>query len=959
VTAEEAFHARNQPRFVGRGEEKRQLTRLVGHARQSRGGAALVTGEAGVGKTRLLLEVADQRRSQETILLRGHAGPGPAQTVLAQVVDSLRGARLEPERRVWKALEGRGRWLSAVLPELGGDPQPPGLHAPELVFQSLLEAVLEAAAESPAVWLLDDMQWADEATWSFLRYANRRLARSRLAILAACRDDELGLGHPAEAEMVSLLRDAGVLRVHLERLSKPETERLVRSLSGPRLTADAVSTVVERSAGNPRAAVDLAAAALANDVRSVPASISLTVDQRAATLGAEARDLLEVIAVMGVETDLELVVRLRAAAELPLGQLAESGLLIIRGAPPHLKVCFRHPLFRDAVYERTVWTRRRLLHAEVADALEESSGKDGPEAMADAAHHRELSGDGEGAVRALRAAAEAARAAFDVRRAGDLYLAALGAATRDPRLAHHRPPLIWAAIEQLSAAGRWADLLPLAWEAWSLPLESMSVPGMERSRILGVALLMMGRVDEGYGLLVAEADHLEGSGEASTAPRLLVTAAAAATYLGDQATSRRLSDLAASSGPNQIDSLAECVNIAQRFQRYRRRESAARGFHAAGVRALRQGMVSEAAVAFWNHARMTTQIRDVLHAESVGERARSMIAVLSRLLLGSIHTLEGRPAHAARILGQVDSEVRAVAPLMAPLLDGLRAQLHLQQGDLTRARRILKRWEGDHSELRSAPLTVLQAARGWLAWESGQLEEAAERLKRCAQDSATTGYGLFESGPLLLPMHVDALLRLGRDEEAERLIDETVKGADFDRFFTAAVAAASFRRRPSGPGGTEAQRAAAAAPWPFLEAVVEAWRAQLVGDVDEEPGARTRFRVTPAPTGDATAATSIEVPDIAAAQSPDEPPVKMSRRELQIANLIAEGLTNRAIAAQLVLSPETVSTHVKHILAKLGFSSRAQVAAWLSEQRARSQETETLLRFSAQKIPQMGDSRPG
>jgi non-specific serine/threonine protein kinase len=370
-------------------------------------------------------------------------------------------------------------------------------------------------------------------------------------------------------------------------------------------------------------------------------------------------------------------------------------------------------------------------------------------------------------------------------------------------------------------------------------------------------------------------------------------------------------------------------------------------------------MVPEAAVAFWNHARMTTQIRDVLNAESVGERARSMIAVLSRLLLGAIHTLEGRPAQAARILSQVDSEVRAAAPLMAPLLDGLRAQLHLQQGDVTRARRILKRWEGDHNELRSAPLTVLQAARGWLAWESGHLEEAAERLKRCAQDSATTGYGLFESGPLLLPIHVDALLRLGRDEEAERLIDETARGADFDRFFTAAVAAACFRRRPSGPAGKEAQRAAAAAPWPFLEGVVEAWRAQLVGDVDEEPSARGRFRVTAAEAGDTITPTSIEVADMAAGQSPEGPPVRMSRRELQIANLIAEGLTNRAIAAQLVLSPETVSTHVKHILAKLGFSSRAQVAAWLSEQRTRSQETETLLRFSGTKIPQMGDSRPG
>jgi DNA-binding NarL/FixJ family response regulator len=120
-----------------------------------------------------------------------------------------------------------------------------------------------------------------------------------------------------------------------------------------------------------------------------------------------------------------------------------------------------------------------------------------------------------------------------------------------------------------------------------------------------------------------------------------------------------------------------------------------------------------------------------------------------------------------------------------------------------------------------------------------------------------------------------------------------------------------------------------------------------------------RFPVTSGETGAQVNLAVRGVSEGGASNEDAGPNHNMSRRELQIANLIAEGLTNRAIAAQLVLSPETVSTHVKHILAKLGFNSRSQVAAWLSEQRMRSQETETLLRSAGTKIPHMGDSRQG
>src|ERR1700730_17483113 len=244
MRAEEAFQGSNQPRFVGRVEEKRQLTRLVANARHGRGGVALVTGEVGIGKTRLLSEATEHRRGQDLILLRGRASSRGAQHLLAQVVDSLRDARQEAEAGVWAAVEARARWLAPVLPELRLDSGPHPPFDSELLFQSIFDAISEAAHELPAVWVLEDMQWADNATWSFLQYANRRAGRSRVALLAAWRDDEMGAGHLARAEMVALTEEPDVLRVPMNRLEPSDTERLVRSLAGGRLTGDSLSRLV-------------------------------------------------------------------------------------------------------------------------------------------------------------------------------------------------------------------------------------------------------------------------------------------------------------------------------------------------------------------------------------------------------------------------------------------------------------------------------------------------------------------------------------------------------------------------------------------------------------------------------------------------------------------------------------------------------------------------------------------
>jgi DNA-binding CsgD family transcriptional regulator len=177
-------------------------------------------------------------------------------------------------------------------------------------------------------------------------------------------------------------------------------------------------------------------------------------------------------------------------------------------------------------------------------------------------------------------------------------------------------------------------------------------------------------------------------------------------------------------------------------------------------------------------------------------------------------------------------------------------------------------------------------------------------------------------------------VRLDRAAELQRAIELCVADdTEPDRFTVAAVAAARFRLAPSEDSAVAAERAAAAAPWPWLHAVVGCWRGELLGDAEAAASARERFDAIEALRGVERADAVLRRLGKRAAARGGTGPQQLSPRELEVAELVAEGLTNSAIAARLFVSRATVSSHVTHILTKLGFSSRAQIAAWVAASR--------------------------
>jgi len=220
----------------------------------------LVSGEAGIGKTRLCAELSRRHQRRGGRVLLGRAAPREASIPYAALADALRAAR-RAEPAVWAAARARAGILWAVAPELASEASEPARPADRLVlFEALLDAVDEAAGDRTALWVLDDLHWADDSTWEFVRYAARRLADLALVLAVTYREEEIGPVHPWWPGLVQLKREPSVMSLPLARLSAADGERIVRAVD-PALPDRTVTGIVERGAGTPLLVEELASLA--------------------------------------------------------------------------------------------------------------------------------------------------------------------------------------------------------------------------------------------------------------------------------------------------------------------------------------------------------------------------------------------------------------------------------------------------------------------------------------------------------------------------------------------------------------------------------------------------------------------------------------------------------------------------------------------------------------------------
>jgi AAA ATPase domain len=356
--------------LVGRDDE---LARLAKALRRTTSGAGviLVTGDAGVGKTRLLVEFGAALPTRTRFLMgRGSArGRAVPFSLLVEAIDpGLR--RSLPERRAQLA-DGRGRPLVGIAPSLGSGSWTGEAFGRIAVLDAFAAALELLAADGALVVALDDVQQADPSTREALDYLARNPPQAPLLLVLAARSEALATDPELTALFDALLKDDLAQDLSLTPLSRVETDDLVvGALPEGRLEAGLTDWLWERARGNPLLTVALIEE-LGEDpsAREVPGSVKERARRLAGPLGAEQRGVLELAAVLGHSFSLESIAALVEGPEeeARLDDLVRRGLLTTRTEDGVVYYDFVHPLVQEATYDGIGAASRRRLHATVAE----------------------------------------------------------------------------------------------------------------------------------------------------------------------------------------------------------------------------------------------------------------------------------------------------------------------------------------------------------------------------------------------------------------------------------------------------------------------------------------------------------------------------------------------------------------------------------------------------------------
>ncbi|MET0788260.1 MAG: AAA family ATPase [Cellulomonas sp.] len=360
-----------------RDRELAVLTEALGHVRRTSAGVVVVVrGEAGAGKTTLV----------------GALGARAGVPVLSGACDPL----FSP-RPLGPLLDVAGSTGGALREVVAGRP------APHDVVQAL---VGELRTHGPAVLVLEDLHWADEATLDVVRLLARRVETVPALVVLTYRDDELHRDHALRTLMGELATHRSVRRLTLAPLSREAVGRL----AGP-AGVDADQLFVA-TAGNPFFVVET----LAAGADSIPDTVREAVLARASRLGRAARDLLDAVALVPPQADVALLEAMTGGQVEALDEALASGMLVAHPTG----VGFRHELARLAVDEAIAPHHRVQLHRRALATLEAR-----PPDLAVLAHHAEAAGDDDAVLRWAIAAAEQAAALGAHREAAAQYARAL------------------------------------------------------------------------------------------------------------------------------------------------------------------------------------------------------------------------------------------------------------------------------------------------------------------------------------------------------------------------------------------------------------------------------------------------------------------------------------------------------------------------------------------------------
>ncbi|HEY0319187.1 MAG TPA: AAA family ATPase [Solirubrobacterales bacterium] len=935
--------------LIGRDRERARLRELLDDAVTGEGALVLVAGEAGVGKTRLLDELA---ASTEVPVLVG-AATHDSTPAYGPVVVALR-SHLRAESDAFEDWGPLGAHLGLLLPELGPGPE-------EVDTRTLREAVrcalVAVARERGGLLILDDLQWSDAATLELLADLAPTVADSSLLVVAAYRSDELSREHPLRRLRSDLRRRRLLDELALESLDEDGTAALLTDLFDDAPSRPLLRAVHDRAQGLPFFVEELANALAGEDRLQrgaaglelaeggevvVPETVRDAVLLRYGDLSAGGRAAAEAAAVAGERFELDAVTEL--AGEPGVGELLEVGLVHESGDS---RAAFRHALVREVLYRDVPWLRRRELHRALGEWLEARGA-----AAVEIAPHWLGAHDEQRARRQLLRAAhefEAAHAYRDaagmVRHALELWPAGEEVEERLAALERHG---VWAEL-----AGELADAVRTWREVSSLCGDDGAALAAAQRR-LGRVCALQGDRAGAIEALTAAADAFAASGNPAAAAGDRIAASDFLQFAGRHAAALELSRCAGEEArvAERIDLrsralAAEGVVMAKRgefepgMELVKEALSLAldNSFTAEAVDAYqRLGTVFETAGDYANAREALTSALDLCQLTDNREPEAGCVACMSYVLRELGEWPQALELSRELAADNEANGVRTIADGVLGLIRGVRGELGPARKHLTAALEMARRLDIFSMQVDCAASLALVAD-----YDSNP----AEALERCgfvlsrwnqSEDHHYAIWGLRLSASLFAQAgrtdeahacadgltrivtssgHGDALAALAHalgeialaDGEPELAVEQLGRAVELHRELRIPAERAQILHRAGVALAAAGQREAA------IERQGEAYR--LARQLAARPLA-------------GRAAAAIEALGESAEQrlgrAAGDGETPLTRREQEVVRLVAGGRTNREIAAELFLSPRTVDMHVRNILAKLDCRSRVEAS---------------------------------
>ena len=410
-----------RPAFVGREPELADLARCFEAAASGSGRLVLLTGEPGIGKSRLVEEVVVAARARGAQVLVGRcweAGGAPAYWPWTQAL--RRYVRGDASGAVAPRLGAQAADLAQILPELR-DPahvppaEPDGARV--RLFDATAGLLRQIAAERPTVLVLDDLHAADQPSLLLLRFVARELGPMGLLVVGAYRDVSPVPGPALVDLLAELTREPVTRRMALCGLSEAEVARYVELTAAGEPAGELAADLYETTDGNPLFVGELvrllaagrAGTASREDSRpAIPQSVRDVIGRRLGYLSPACLRAARLACVLGREFPVEALARMHAGAEEELldaldEAIAERILTEVPGAPGRLR--FEHILIRDTLDDGLGAVRRLRLHELAATALEQLHGAQPGPHLAEVARHAVAARDAEKGQRYASAAA--------------------------------------------------------------------------------------------------------------------------------------------------------------------------------------------------------------------------------------------------------------------------------------------------------------------------------------------------------------------------------------------------------------------------------------------------------------------------------------------------------------------------------------------------------------------------